>query len=411
MKTGLVGYPLDHSYSPEIHWLLGNEGYQLFPIDFNHFEEWILKKDFDGLNVTLPYKERIVPFLDELHEDAKKVGAVNTVVHRNNRLIGYNTDILGFEWLLHACGVEVQEKKIAILGTGGASKAICFVLEKLKATSYQLVSRSPQSNQISYEEFYQKGQEWQIVINTTPKGMYPNCDQSPVSLTQCHQLETLIDVVYNPPQTKLIQEAKERGVQTITGLGMVVAQAFFALELFEGHKRDDKEIYIALDILEKEKENFVFIGMPGAGKTTLAQLVGKELQKKVISIDEEIEKLTNKTIPQIFEEDGEEGFRRLEEKIVEQFHHETGVIFDCGGGIIKQKRVMQLLRYHGKIIWIQRNSESLQIGENRPLSQTVQDVERLYEERRELYRNYADVIVENNENLENVVEVLVDLLK
>ncbi len=410
MKRGLIGYPLGHSYSVEIHKELDVAQYTLIPLEEQEFHKWMKEAKFDGINVTYPYKEKVIPYLDELSEETQQIGSVNTIVQRDGKLKGYNTDAYGFEWLLDSLDISLEGKKICVLGSGGTSKSISYVLQK-RGLDFIIVSRNGGQDKVSYEEFYQCHQDCAVLINATPVGMFPRCEETVVDLTKLTNLEGVIDVIYNPQRTKLLLEAQELGVQSVGGLGMLVAQAKRAVEIFSNQQLDEKRILQLIYQIEKSKENIVLVGMPGVGKTTLGKMLGEELNRRVISIDEEIQKATGKAPQQLIEKEGEVVFRKWEEKIVEQFHGEKGVVFDCGGGVVTQKRVMQLLRYHGKIIWIQRNLGLIPIDATRPLSNSVEKLDRLYQERRPLYAQYADIEIENNGEISEVISVITDLIK
>lgn len=409
MKKGLIGYPLGHSYSNFIHEEFDNGPYDIISLHEDDFQSWMLEKKFSMINVTTPYKEKVIPFLDELSQEAQRIGAVNLVINNSGKLKGYNTDYDGFEWLLKSVNADLKGKKVVVLGGGGTSKTVSEVLRN-NDVSFLVVSRKESANNISYEDLLKKHNDAEIIINTTTVGMYPCCDEAVIDLSKFKQAELVIDVIYNPSRTVLLQKATDLGIQAVGGLGMLVAQAKKAVELFSNQKISDKKVIEIISKIEDQNENIVLIGMPGSGKTTLSKQLGAALQKEVISLDDEVERISEKSIHELFNQ-GEKEFRKWEAEAVKRNSLKRRVIFDCGGGIVKQKEVMQLLRYHGKIIWIQRDLNLLEVSETRPLSTHVAQLENLYQERFDLYDQYADVEVENNGNLDEVVETLIELVK
>ncbi len=410
MKVGLIGNPLSHSYSKVIHETLGEYSYHLFPLPEDDFKNWMELKDFDGINVTIPYKQSVIPYLDEIDTKAKEVGAINTVVNQNGRLKGYNTDVTGFSWLLDFHAIQIKGKRVAILGNGGATKAVLAVLKERQALSIVIVSRRDGMESIKYDDFYKEHKNIQVIINATPVGMSPNIEESLLNLDVFSEVESVIDLIYNPLRTHLILSAQDRGLKVAGGLAMVVAQAKEGIEIFTGKKLEEKKVIMMIHQLIQEKENLVFIGMPGAGKTTISKEVAKKMKKEWISIDEEIVRQKGKSIEEIFKEEHELGFRKIEEEIVLNLKDKEGIVIDCGGGLVKQERVMNVLRHRGKIIWIQRDIACLPIDHTRPLSKSRERLYQLYEERKEKYNKFSDLEIENQGSIEEVVETILALV-
>lgn len=407
MRKGLIGYPLSHSYSKLIHEDVAGYSYELIEVHPDEFEHFMQAKQFDALNVTIPYKQKIIPFLDELDEKARRIGAVNTVVNENGKLKGYNTDYDGFKWMIDHHGITMKNKKVAILGNGGATKAIQCVVQDCGAKECVIISRSISSETRTYEELISTYKDVDVIVNATPVGMVPNHNATPIDLTHFTQIECVIDIVYNPLKTELLLQAEELNIQSLGGLEMLVAQAKEAIEIFTNKKFDDQVLLESIKKLRKQKQNLVFIGMPSAGKSTLAKEVAKRLEMPLIDLDEEIEGASNKTIQQIFEEDGEVAFRKLESQKIDEVCRVNHTVISCGGGVVKSQRNINQLKKMGILIWIDRDLEKLQSGPGRPLSQDRQAIQHLYEERFSLYQHAADFRIKNNTTIEEACNELI----
>lgn len=407
MKKGLIGYPLSHSYSKLIHEDVAGYTYELFEVHPSEFDQFMHAKQFDAINVTIPYKQQILPYLDELDEIAKRIGAVNTVVNHQGKLKGYNTDYYGFQWLVNHHGVVIKNKCVAILGNGGATKAIQTVVEDMGAKECLIVSRQKNSATITYAEVLQRSNDVQVIINATPVGMYPHHDEMPLDCKQFPQCECVLDIVYNPIRTEFLLQAEECKIQTVGGLEMLVAQAKAAIEIFTHKKCDDDIIIEQTTKLLKQKQNIVFIGMPSAGKSTLAQELAKSLQLPLIDIDAEIEKETNKTIKEIFETEGEEAFRKLESQKIKDICMSNQTIISCGGGVVKSMANIHHLKKMGLLIWVDRDVEKLVSDPSRPLSKDKKAIQQLYEERFSLYQQAADYRINNNTTIEEALNEII----
>lgn len=393
MKCGLLGEKLGHSYSPQIHRLLGSYGYELFEKQPGELEEFLTTGDFHGLNVTIPYKKAIIPYLSELSPVAARLGAVNTVIRRKDgSLIGHNTDYFGFRTMVETSGLKVAGKKVLVLGSGGASNTAVAVMEELGG-EVVTISRSGGDNYGNLE----KHRDAAVIVNATPVGMYPNVEASPISLEHFPALEGVLDLIFNPARTRLLQEAEVRGLVAMNGLLMLVAQAKESAEWFTGKTIDDEQIGIIHRKLRFDMENIILIGMPGCGKTGVAAELARCTGKEAVDADAEIVAAAGMSIPEIFAQGGEDAFRKLETQVLEQLGKRSGIILSTGGGCVTRKENYPLLHQNGTVFWLQRDIAALPT-DGRPISQTT-DLNALYEIRRPLYEAFADQLIENNGTL------------
>lgn len=401
MKSGLLGRKLAHSYSPQIHSYLGNYSYQLFEKEPEELEGFFRNNDFDCINVTIPYKKDVIPYCSELTECAKKMGAVNTIVHRpDGKLIGHNTDYFGLHYTFERMGISLNGKKVLVLGSGGASVTTVIVLRELGANVI-IISRSGENN---YGNLHMH-QDAAMIVNTTPVGMYPNAGVSPVNLDMFPNLEGVLDIIYNPARTKLLLDAASRKIPCENGLWMLVAQAKEAAEWFTGACISDDVIPIIYNKMCKKMENIVLIGMPGCGKSTIGKILAKKLGKTFVDADEEIIKKANMSIPDIFSTQGEDGFRKLETEILTEIGQKSNLVIATGGGCVTRSENYPLLHQNGTIYWVQRELSLLPtIG--RPLSQKG-DLSQMYQNRKPLYEQFADKVVFNNNHIENTVDEII----
>ena len=397
MKCGLLGRKLGHSYSPQIHGKLGDYSYELFEKEPEELEDFLRNGDFAGINVTVPYKQSVIPFLDELSPLAQRLGAVNTVVRQGGKLIGHNTDYFGFLTMVRESGLDVFGKKVLVLGSGGASRTAVSVLAEL-GSRVVVISRSGENN---YQNLNLHA-DAALIVNSTPVGMYPNTGVSPVDLSLFPRLEGVLDVVYNPARTQLLLDAEDRGVTAINGLLMLVAQAKEAAEWFTDRAITDGVIPMIHKMLHRQMENVVLIGMPGCGKSTVGQLLAERLGKKFVDADEAIVYLAGKTIPEIFAQDGETVFRDWETKALTVLGKQSGLVIATGGGCVTQQRNYPHLHQNGTIFWLQRDLTKLPT-DGRPLSQANQ-LEEMYRIRMPMYAAFADCVVHNNGETNATVE-------
>lgn len=390
MICGLLGEKLSHSYSPQIHRHLGSYSYDLFERSSEELEDFLLNGTFQGLNVTIPYKKSVIPYCRELSPQARKMGAVNTVVKGSDgTLTGHNTDYFGFQSMAQRLPVDYTGKKVLVLGSGGASNTVCAVMKELGA-QVVVISRSGENN---YENL-DKHRDCAVIVNATPVGMYPNTGISPVALDLFPNLEGVLDLIYNPARTKLLLDAQCRGIPTENGLWMLVAQAKESAEWFTGEKIHDEKIGAIYKAIKRNMENIVLIGMPGCGKSTVGALLAQQLGKKFVDADAQIEAYAGCTIPEIFQNQQEAGFRAIETKVLSELGKQSGLVIATGGGCVTRQENLPLLRQNGTVIWIKRNIAQLPT-EGRPLSQSA-DLSQMYEIRKPMYENFADTTVNND---------------
>ncbi len=385
-KYGLIGKSLSHSKSKEIHELLSRYEYNLRNIDEIELSSFFKDRNFKGINVTIPYKETSMKYLDEIDDLAKEIGAVNTIVNRNGRIIGYNTDYLGFNYSINKFGINLKNKKVLILGSGGASKMLQKFLHDKGVKDFVVISRSGENNYNNIKKFY----DYNVIINATPIGMYPNNMESKINLENFTKLEAVIDLIYNPLNTKLIIDAKKLKIKTMSGLLMLVAQAFYAAEFFLDEKLDESLIDKIYNKLKFDMTNIVFIGMPSSGKTTMAKALSEKLNRKSFDTDQLIEECENKKIPEIFEKNGEEYFRDLESKILNKISKETGLVIATGGGTVLRKENRDLILQNSLVIYLDRDLKKLKT-EGRPLSQNIDNLKKLYCERHKIYEDLSNI--------------------
>lgn len=405
MKTGLLGRKLGHSYSPQIHSYLGEYSYELFEKEPEEVGDFVLHGDYQCMNVTIPYKKDVVPYLDELSPAAVKMGSVNTVIRRKDgSLFGHNTDYFGFTSMVLRSGISVVGKKVLVLGSGGTSNTAVKALADLGA-NVVIISRSGENN---YENLHLHA-DASVIVNTTPVGMYPKTGVSPVDLKRFPKLEGVLDVIYNPAKTQLLLDAEALGLPNENGLWMLVAQAKEAAEYFMDRKLPDSVIASVHHKLSVQMENIVLIGMPGCGKSTIGALLAEKLGRKIVDSDEEIVRLARKSIPEIFAQDGEEVFRDWETKALEELGKQSGLVIATGGGCVTRQRNYPLLHQNSRIFWLKRDLEVLPT-DGRPLSQANR-LSDLFAVREPMYRAFADHIVDNNGSGEDTLSAILACLE
>ena len=398
---GLLGEHLPHSFSPQIHLSLGNSDYHLFEIAPENLEKFLSERKFKGINVTIPYKKAVIPYLDVISPEAEKIGAVNTITVRDGKLYGDNTDYFGFKYMVEKSGIEIKGKKTLVLGSGGASATVQAVLTDMGADSVSVVSRN---GEINYTNIYNEI-DTEIIVNTTPVGMYPDNMHSPVVLEKFPNLKGIFDVVYNPLRTKFIMDAQNLGIHAVAGLSMLVAQAKKAHEIFFDTKLNDDVTEKITSTLFKEMCNIVLIGMAGCGKSTIGKLLSEKLNKELIDTDTMIENAENKPIPEIIKNQGEDFFRCCENVAVNLAGREKSSIIATGGGVVTRPENYMPLKQNGIIVFINRDADLLPTN-GRPLSQ-MHGVKALYEKRMPLYRQFAHIEVDGNGTVEEVADSII----
>ncbi|ANU69624.1 shikimate dehydrogenase [Erysipelotrichaceae bacterium I46] len=409
MRYGLIGEKLGHSFSKDIHERIADYTFDLIPLSKEEFKTFMEKKEFTALNVTIPYKKDVIPYLDEMDEHAKAIGAVNTIVNRDGKLKGYNTDFTGFLYMVKKHNVHMEGKKVLIIGNGGASAAIQAVVQHELAGSMVIVDVVPGNGAISYDEMFSSHLDAEIIINTSPIGMYPRIGNAPIDISMFHKCEAVLDVIYNPILTRLCFEAQEMDIKRVNGLEMLIAQAKQSVEFFLDKRIDDQIIDDIYQDMLRERCNIVLIGMPSAGKTTIGKMLEDCMQKEFIDLDDIIIEKAGKSIPEIFEESGEAGFRAIETEAAIEVSKLNNKIIATGGGTIKHKVNMDYLRQNGITIFIDRDVDKLISSDpNRPLSKSSDALAKMHAERLPLYQKYAAYVAVNNSDIESTVTEIVE---
>ena len=391
-KYGCIGKKLTHSFSKEIHNELADYDYELIELTEEEIQPLFQKKDFEAINVTIPYKQTVIPYLDSVSDIAQRIGAVNTIVNKNGELYGYNTDYYGMKALIERVGIDLNCKKVLVLGTGGTSKTTCVVAADMGASEVIVVSRRKTEDYITYEEAITLHSDANVIINTTPLGMYPDSDSKPIDISAFKDLDGVIDVVYNPLRTNLVLDAKEKGIKAEGGLYMLVMQAVVAVEKFldtEISKDVANHVYDSIFFL---KENIVLTGMPGSGKSTVGRLLNID-GYEFIDTDTEIEKRCGCTIKELIAAKGEKYFRDLETEVIRDVSSENHRIIATGGGAVLRDENIRYLKRNGRLFFINAELSRLCATDDRPLSNTEDKLAKLYNERIDVYKATADVIV------------------
>ena len=397
MQCGLLGRKLGHSYSPQIHSHLASYEYTLFEKEPEELEAFLKNGSFTGLNVTIPYKKDVIPYLDELSPTAKRLGAVNTIVRREDgSLIGHNTDYFGFCSMVGRSGLTVAGKKVLVLGSGGASNTAVAALEEMGA-QVVVISRSGENN---YDNLHRHA-DAAVIVNTTPVGMYPKSGVSPIGLERFQKLEGVLDVVYNPARTQLLLDAESRGLIAMNGLWMLVAQAKESAEWFAGMQIPDGKIAKIHGLLRAQMENIILIGMPGCGKTTVGQALATMQGKRFVDADAVLEERVGRKITDIIPTDGEEAFRQMETDTLAELGKQSGLVIATGGGCVTRERNYPLLHQNGTILWLTRDLNKLPTH-GRPLSQTGK-LQQMYAVREPMYRRFADAVISNDAAVEQTI--------
>jgi len=408
MEYGCIGEKLSHSFSKEIHARLFDYSYTLKELSPEELDAFMIKRDFKAINVTIPYKKAVIPHLDFIDDNAKKIGAVNTIVNKNGKLLGFNTDFLGLVALIKKSGIEIKDKKVLILGSGGTSLTALSVASELLAKEVLRVSRTKKDGFITYEEVLENHLDADVIINTTPVGMYPNMGSSAVDVGLFYKLSGVVDAVYNPLCSQLVCDAKMLGIKAVGGLYMLVAQAAFAAEKFTDTNIPTEKIDEVYKEILLSKKNIVLIGMPSSGKSTIGKRLANLLGMQFLDTDQMIVENAQRTISDIIETDGEAYFRKLESDAILKAAKLQNTVIATGGGAVLNERNVELLRSNGKIYFLDRPIEKLLVTDDRPLSKTKEKLEKLYNERYSIYLGAADEKIDCVDDIEENIKAIRD---
>ena len=406
MKYGVIGEKLGHSFSKEIHARLADYEYEVCELARDELDGFFARRDFSAINVTIPYKKEVIPYLDHLSDIAQELDSVNTIVNKGGELYGYNTDYYGLKMLILRCGVDLSGKKVLILGTGGTSRTARLVSSHLGAKEIYLVSRSNSVGAISYADAEKHHSDADVIINATPCGMYPNNYASPLSLDKFPNVTGVIDAIFNPLSSELVLKAKEKGIAAEGGLFMLVAQAVYAVEFFLDTAIEKEKIDAVFNEIYNSKQNIVLIGMPCSGKSTVGGILAERLGRRLFDTDAEIEKRIGTSISDYFAKNGETAFRDVERDVLFDVAKETGVIISTGGGAILRDENVRALRANGKLYFLDRSLELLFPTDDRPLSRSRDDLIALFEKRYPIYSSVADVRVDGDSSPDEVAELI-----
>lgn len=405
MRCGLIGRKLAHSFSPEIHAELDTYEYKLYELEPEAVEEFVRRGPLDAFNVTIPYKETVLPMMDALSDRARRIGSVNTVVRRpDGTLFGDNTDAEGMMYMFRRAGFCMSGKKVLVLGSGGSSRTACAVLQELGASPV-VISRTGENH---YGNLSLHA-DAEYIVNTTPVGMYPNCDVSPLSVADFTHLLGVADIIYNPARTKLLLDCEAAGIPCINGLTMLVDQGRRASEIFTGKSIPETATNTIVEKIARRTENIVLIGMPGCGKSTVGKLIAEALGRPFYDADTELSNRAGRSVPEIIRTDGEDAFRRLETECAAELGKRSGAVIACGGGVVTREENYPLYHQNGIILWLDRPVEELPV-EGRPISQS-RSVKVLYTERMPKYRKWSDITVPAAKTAEETAKLVLEALK
>lgn len=406
MIYGCIGEKLGHSFSKEIHAKIADYKYELCEIEKQNLDVFMQTRDFKAINVTIPYKQAVIPHLYYISDTAKKIGAVNTIVNKDGKLYGYNTDFYGMSKLISKAGINFGGKCVLICGSGGTSKTAYAVAESLGAKKIIKASRSEKDGFVTYHQLKNLKDEIEIIINTTPAGMFPNSDTTCVDVSDFKNLCGIIDAVYNPLTTRLVREARNLGIKAECGLYMLVAQAVRASEIFLDTEYPD-EIYdnIYNEILSS-KRSVVLVGMPGCGKSTIGKILAEETGKEFFDSDEEIIKQTGTAPSDIIKNHGEAYFRDIESSIIKELSDKNGVIIATGGGAVLRSENVTNLKKNGILVFLDRDISTIVPTLDRPLSCDADKLKKLYDLRYPIYTSVADVIIKSTDSPETTAEAV-----
>ena len=404
MKYGLIGEKLGHSFSKEIHEMIGYYNYEIHEVAKTDIDHFMKEKNFIGINVTIPYKETVIPYLDEIDSVALRIGAVNTIINVDGKLKGFNTDYYGMKALINKADIDCYNKKVLILGTGGTSKTAYALAEDLGAKIILKVSINNEEGTITYDEAISIHNDADVIINTTPVGMYPKNEGCIIDLKHFKSLSGVVDVVYNPLRTTLVQNAKDLNIKAIAGLYMLVGQAVYASGIFLNENIDLDIIDPIFNKINNDKENIVLIGMPSSGKTTIGKLLSEKLNKRLIDTDDLIVEKIGMSITDYMKTHTEKEFRDVETECVKEASKHSKVIIATGGGAILRSENVKALKQNGKLYFLKRNLELLTPTDSRPFSSDLESLKKRYVERLPIYEAVCDKVIDNNNDLDYTIK-------
>lgn len=402
MKCGLLGRKLGHSYSPQIHKFLGDYSYDLFEREPEELDEFFANPPFDAMNVTIPYKETVLKYCAEISHAAKKIGSVNTIVRKDGKYYGDNTDYYGFEFILDSVCDDVKGKKVMVVGSGGAAKTAVAVISDRGGIPVVITIEDNTPENMKKHHL-----DTDVIVNATPVGMYPHNLKSPIVLDDYKNVQAVVDVVYNPSKTQLILDAERLGIPCVNGLYMLVAQAEKASAIFKGETTWESKTASIVSELELEMKNIVFVGMPGCGKSTIGRKVAEKLGRKFKDADEEVLTFSGKTPAEIITNEGEPAFRKVETEVLKELCKQSAYVVSTGGGCVTVDENFDAVRQNAVVVWIKRPLEALST-EGRPLSKSPEEIRKMYDFRAPRYEKISDIVIENTKPVNEVVE---DVLK
>jgi shikimate dehydrogenase len=408
MEYGLIGEHLGHSYSPEIHAQLADYRYELREIEPDKLDAFMKAKDFKAINVTIPYKQRVILYLDEISPQAQKIGAVNTIVNRDGRLYGTNTDYAGMKALIEKLGLDLRNRKVLILGTGGTSRTAYAVAQDMGAVQICKVSRSGREGALTYDQAVSYHSDAQIIINTTPAGMYPDVETKAVNILHFPKLEGVVDAVYNPLRSELVQDAQAREIPAQGGLYMLAAQGVYACGEFLSRDVSAEDIDRVYANVLRYKRNVILIGMPSSGKSTVGRAVAAALDRWFYDTDTLVMDRLGSSMAESFLKSGEEEFRNKETEVIKELAAENGIVIAAGKGSVLREENVRALRRNGLLVFLDRPLDRLL-----ETSDNYEDKARLkkvYADRIDIYRACADVTISADISMDGVAKAVLEVL-